>query len=124
MYSIRDLQRVRQEGGRAEMVVCDGTLELIAEGLVKMGLSLPLKEDDEDAIFEYLESLDINIGQRETEKVYPTPEYNEQVCRAVDEFNLEDEFIDYDSVNRRLGIILERMDQGTYTPLVPVKWER
>ena len=40
MYSIRDLQRVRHEGGRAEMVLCDGTLELIAEGLEKMrGLS-------------------------------------------------------------------------------------
>ncbi|MBR4181951.1 MAG: hypothetical protein IKQ57_07450 [Candidatus Methanomethylophilaceae archaeon] len=45
------------------------------------------------------------------------------MCRAVDEFNLEDEFIDYDSVNRRLGIILERMDQGTYVPSVPVKWK-
>ena len=124
MYSIRDLQRVRHEGGRAEMVLCDGTLELIAEGLEKMGLSLPLKEDDEDAIFEYLESLDIEIGQRESEKAYPTPEYDEQVCRAVDEFNLEDEFIDYDSVNRRLGIMLERMDQGTYVPSVPEKWKR
>ncbi len=124
MYSIRDLQRVRHEGGRAEMVLCDGTLELIAEGLEKMGLSLPLKEDDEDAIFEYLESLDIEIGQRESEKAYPTPEYDEQVCRAVDEFNLEDEFIDYDSVNRRLGIMLERMDQGTYVPSVPEKWIR
>ncbi|MBR3410600.1 MAG: hypothetical protein IKG94_07505 [Candidatus Methanomethylophilaceae archaeon] len=124
MYSIRDLQRVRHEGGRAEMVVCDGTLELIAEGLEKMGLSLPLKEDDEDAIFEYLESLDIEIGQRESEKAYPTPEYDEQVCRAVDEFNLEDEFIDYDSVNRRLGIILERIDHGTYAPSVPEKWKR
>ena len=124
MYSIRDLQRVRHDGGRAEMVVCDGTLELIAEGLEKMGLSLPLKEDDEDAIFEYLESLDIEIGQRESEKAYPTPEYDEQVCRAVDEFNLEDEFIDYDSVNRRLGIILERIDHGTYAPSVPVKWKR
>ena len=124
MYSIRDLQRVRHEGGRAEMVLCDGTLELIAEGLEKMGLSLPLKEDDEDAILEYLESLDIEIGQRESEKAYPTPEYDEQVCRAVDEFNLEDEFIDYDSVNRRLGIMLERMDQGTYVPSVPEKWKR
>ena len=124
MYSIRDLQRVRHEGGRAEMVVCDGTLELIAEGLEEMGLSLPLKEDDEDAIFEYLESLDIEIGQRESEKAYPTPEYDEQVCRAVDEFNLEDEFIDYDSVNRRLGIILERIDHGTYAPSVPEKWKR
>ena len=124
MYSIRDLQRVRHDGGRAEMVVCDGTLELIAEGLEKMGLSLPLKEDDEDAIFEYLESLDIEIGQRESEKAYPTPEYDEQVCRAVDEFNLEDEFIDYDSVNRRLGIILERIDHGTYAPSVPEKWKR
>lgn len=77
MYSIRDLLMVRHEGGRAEMVVCDGTLELMAEGLEKMGLSLPLKEDDEDAIFEYLESLDIEIGQRESEKEYPTPEYDE-----------------------------------------------
>ena len=124
MYSIRDLQRVRHEGGRAEMVVCDGTLELIAEGLEEMGLSLPLKEDDEDAIFEYLESLDIEIGQRESEKAYPTPEYDELVCRAIDEFNLEDEFIDYDSVNRRLGIILERIDHGTYAPSVPEKWKR
>jgi len=124
VYSIRDLQRVRHEGGRAEMVVCDGTLELIAEGLEKMGLSLPLKKDEEDAIFEYLESLNIEIGQRESEKEYPTPEYDEQVCRAVDEFNLEDEFIDYDSVNRRLVIMLERMDQGTYVPSVPEKWKR
>jgi len=46
------------------------------------------------------------------------------VCRAVDEFNLEDEFIDYDSVNRRLVIMLERMDQGTYVPSVPEKWKR
>ena len=91
--------------------------------LFRSKLSLPLKEDDEDAIFEYLESLDIEIGQRESEKAYPTPEYNEQVCRAVDEFNLEDEFIDYDSVNRRLGMILERMDHGTYVPSVPVKWK-
>ncbi len=123
MYSIYDLQRVRHEGGRAEMVICDGTLELIVEGFEKMGLSLPLKEHDEDVIFEYLESLDIEIGQREIEKTYPTPEYSEQVCRAVDEFNLEDEFIDYDSVSRRLGIILERMDRGTYVPMVPVKWK-
>ncbi len=122
MYSINDLQRVRREGGRTEMVVCDGTLELIAEGLEAMGLSLPLKEDDEDAIFDYLESLDVEIGQVEIDKVYPTREYGEQVCRAVDEFNFEDEFIDYDSVNRRLGIILERMSHGTYVPSVPVKW--
>ncbi len=105
------------------MVVCDGTLELIAEGLGKMGLSLPLRENDEDVIFEYLEGLDIEIGQAENEKAYPTCEYSEQVCRAVDEFNLDDEFIDYDSVNRRLGIILERMSHGTHVPSVPIEWK-
>ncbi len=124
MYSINDLQRVRHEGGRMEMVVCDGTLELIAEGLDELGLSLPLKEDDEDAIFEYLEGLDVEIGQAENGRVFPTREYSEQVCRAVDEFNLDDEFVDYDSVNRRLGIILERMRYGTFVPSVPVKWEK
>ncbi len=123
MYSINDLQRVRHEGGRTDMVVCDGTLELIAEGFGKMGLSLPLNEDDEYTIFEYLESLDVEIGQVESEKLYPAREYGEQVCRAVDEFNLDDEFIVYHSVRRMLGIVLERMSNGTPRPLVPVKWK-
>ena len=39
--------------------------------------------------------LDVEIGQEEGER-YPSREYDEQVTRAVDEFNLEDnEYIDY-----------------------------
>ena len=43
----------------------------------------------------------------------------------MDEFNYEDdEYIDYEVLNRRLKEILDRMDAGTFVPSVKIKWRR
>ena len=124
MYSIDRIVKVKRDDGRTEIVPCDMTVELLALELGNMGLSYPVSEDDELAIFDRFAEMDAEIGQVEDE-MRATRKYDEQVCRAVDEFNYEDdEYIDYETLNRRLKGILDRMDAGTFVPAVKIKWRR
>ena len=126
MYTIDDIEKVRHGDGRIEIIPCDATVELLALGLDEMGLSLPLIEErDGDAIWDYLEGLDIEIGQVESEGMFAISEYEEQTCRAVDEFNLDDdEYIDYGRLNDRIASVLQKIEDGTFDPLVKIKWRR
>ena len=73
----------------------------------------------------YLNGLDIEIGQAEAEGLRATRKYSDQVCRAVDEFNLdENEYIDYDELSRRMEMIFKEIEAGTFEPYVKVKWRR
>ena len=126
MYSIDQIIKVEHEGGRVEIIPCDATIELIALNLREMGLSLPLiEEKDDDILWEYLVGLDVEIGQVESDGIFPTEEYNEQTGRAVDEFNLRDyEYIDYDKLNERIGVILEKIGSGNFEPCVKDRWRK
>lgn len=124
MYSIDMIVKVRHDDGRTEIVPCDMTVELLALELGNMGLTHPVSEDDEPVIFERFADMDAEIGQYEDIN-RPTRKYCDQVCFAVDEFNYEDdEYIDYEELNRRLKEILDRMDAGTFVPSVKIKWRR
>lgn len=124
MYSIYDIIKIKHDDGRTEIKLCDGTIELLAMELDNIGISLPLDKDDEDAIFDHFAFMDAEIGQEETDGIRATKKYDEQVCRAVDEFNLEfDEFIDYEDVNRRVHEVLESISAGTYKPMVKTRWK-
>ncbi len=117
-YCIDDLEVIEHPDGRREMIVTDETLKLILDGLDEMNLTLPVSADDEEVIFDYLTGLDAGIGNVESEGIRPTREYDERVCRAVDEFNLllDTDFIDYDKVNKRLSeLLVELGTDGKYT---------
>jgi len=126
VYKIDQIVKIDHKDGRVEIIPCDATIELIALNLKEMGLSLPLVEEkDEDTIFEYLTGLDNEIGQVEPDGIRPTEEYDEQTCRAVDEFNLEDnEYIDYNKLNERICAILGRIESGSFEPCVKTKWKK
>ncbi len=125
MYSIKDIEKIRHDDGRIEVVPCDHTVELLALELYGMGLSFPVKEEDEEAISDRFTDMDAEIGQVESEGIRPTSKYNEQVCRAADEFNLdEDEYIDYQKLNERLDAVFGLMEEGTFEPYVKRKWRR
>ncbi len=116
-YCIDDLEVIEHPDGRREMIVTDETLKLILDGLDEMNLTLPVSADDEEVIFDYLTGLDAGIGNVESEGIRPTREYDERVCRAVDEFNLllDTDFIDYDKVNKRLSeLLVELGTDGKY----------
>lgn len=125
MYTIYDIVKVKHDDGRVETVPCDETVELLALELSNMGLSYPVGPEDEEAIHERFLSMDVEIGQVEDE-FWPTWKYNYQVGRAFDEFNLieDNEYIDYDELNRRLRAVLDRMEDGTFEPYVKIKWRR
>ena len=117
-YSIDDLEMIEHPDGRREIIVTDEALKLILDGLDAMNLTLPVSADDEEVIFEYLADLDSGIGNVESEGIRPTREYDERVCRAVDEFNppLDTDFIDYDKVNKRVSeLLVELGTDGKYT---------
>ena len=126
MYRIDQIKKVLYPNGSIEIIPCDATVELLVLGLKEMKMSLPLSyERNHDAIWEYLNGLDIEIGQNETEGLRPTRKYSDQVCRAVDEFNLDDnEYIDYDKLNKRIEKILKEIEAGTFEPYVKVRWRR
>ncbi|MBQ3736031.1 MAG: hypothetical protein II855_03755 [Candidatus Methanomethylophilaceae archaeon] len=125
MYSIDKIVKVNHDDGRMEIVPCDATIELIALNLKEMGLSIPLVEErDGETLWDYLTGIDIEIGQVEDDLI-ATRKYNEQVGRAVDEFNLDtDEYIDYGKLNERLAKILERIEAGSFEPYVKIKWRK
>lgn len=103
-YSIRDIETVEHPDGRIENIACDESLKLILAGLDKMGLTLPIADDQWEKVEEYLDGLDAEIGMNETDGVRATREYDDCVGRAVDEFLLcnDADFLDYVSINRRL----------------------
>ena len=118
MYRISMIEKVPHGDGRIEVIPCDRTVELVALEMSDMGLSYPLCEDDGDIILDRFTDMDAEIGQIENVGRF-TAEYDEQVTRAVDEFNLDDdEYIDYGSLNIRLKRILDSMDAGTFVPSV------
>ena len=121
MYRIVMIEKVRH-GERTEVIPCDATVELLALELSAIGISYPVSEDDGGRVLDRFTDLDAEIGQEEGERS-PTREYDEQVARAVDEFNLEeDEYIDYAKLNVRLKAVLDRMEAGTFVPMVKKKW--
>ena len=125
MVNADRIEKIRHEDGRIEIVPYDSTVELLAVELEKMGLSYPVKEDDEEVILDHFTDLDVEIGQVESEGIRPTKEYDDQVGLAVDEFNILDDngFIDYGKLNVRLKAILYSMDSGTFEPSVKVRWK-
>ncbi len=125
MYSISKIVKIKHDDGRIEIIPCDATIELLALELERIGISYPVGIDDEEAIFHRFEDMDAEIGFVE-EEMWATKKYDEQVCRAVDEFNYDDdiEFIDYEELNRRLRIVLDRMEDGTFEPYVKIKWRK
>ena len=125
MYLIGDIEKIRHDDGRIEVIPCDQTVELLALELYGMGLSFPVKEGDGDAILDRFTDLDAEIGQVESEGVRATRKYGEQVCRAVDEFNIDEgEYIDYQKLNERLDAVFGLMEEGTFEPYVKRKWRR
>ena len=126
MYLIDQIKKVQHTDGRIEIIPCDTTVELLALNLKDMNVSLPLSEGrDSDTLWEYLNGLDIEIGQAEAEGLRATRKYSDQVCRAVDEFNLdENEYIDYDELSRRMEMIFKEIEAGTFEPYVKVRWRR
>ncbi len=124
VYSIEKIEKVEREGGRVEIIPCEHTVELLALELGNMGLSYPISEDDEEVIFEHFSHMDAEIGMVEDELI-ATKKYDEQVCRAVDEFNYEsNEYIDYGELNRRLKIVLDEMNTGSFKPYVKIRWRK
>ena len=126
MINADRIEKVRHDDGRIEIVPCDSTVELLAVELEKMGLSYPVKPDDEGVILDYFTDLDAEIGQVESEGIRPTNEYNDQVGLAVDEFNIleDDGFIDYGKLNVRLKAILDSTGSGTFEPSVKIRWRK
>ena len=120
------IEKVRHEDGRLEIVPSDSTVELLAVELEKMGLSYPVKHDDEEVILDYFTELDAEIGHVESEGIRPTQKYDDQVGLAVDEFNIleDDGFIDYGKLNVRLKAIFDSMGSGTYEPSVKARWRK
>ncbi len=126
MVNADRIEKIRHEDGRIEVVPCDSTVELLAVELEKMGLSYPVKEDDEETILDYFTNLDAEIGQVESEGIKPTKKYNDQVGLAADEFNILDDngFIDYGKLNVRLKVILDSMGSGTFDSSVKIRWRK
>ena len=125
VYRIDTIQKSRHPDGSVEVVPCDATLELLAREFDNIGVYLPITKEHEQSILDRFTQLDIEIGQNESDKIHPTEEYDEQVCRAVDEFNLDDnEYIDYDELSRRMEMIFKEIEAGTFEPYVKVKWRR
>ena len=126
MINADRIEKVRHEDGRLEIVPSDSTVELLAVELEKMGISYPVKEDDEETILDYFTDLDAEIGHVESEGIRPTKEYNDQVGLAVDEFNILDDngFIDYGKLNVRLKAILDSTGSGTFEPSVKIRWRK
>lgn len=130
-YHISDLEVVTHSDGRTEVILCDETLKLILAGLPDMDLSLPIKEDQWETVEDYLEGLDIGIASREEDRIYPTEEYDERVCRAVDEIKIGYgyDYIDYCDINRRLAELMEKcgkdgvyvLDYDRWLPKVEMK---
>ena len=123
MYNISMLERRKLEDGREAIVFCDNTIELLAQELENIGLSLPFKPGDEEIILNHFDMMDAEIGGVEEDGIRPTQEYDIQVCRAVDEF-MDDtvENIDFDELTERVRKVLDGMRDGTYEPHVKMRW--
>ena len=123
MYRISMIVKVPHDDGRIEIIPCDSTVELVAIEMSNLGVSYPINEQDVDILLDRFTGVDAEIGQ--VEELRPTRKYDEQVTRAVDEFNLDDsEFIDYGSLNGRLKKVLDSMEAGTFVPCVKIKWRK
>jgi len=117
--------KVKHDDGHIEVIPCDHTVELLAMELGNMGLSYPISENDVGLILDYFTDMDAEIGQVERD-YRATRKYDEQVCRAVDEFNYEgnNEYVDFKELNRRLKAVLDRMEDGSFVPWVKVRWRK
>lgn len=123
MYNISMLERRKLGDGREAIVFCDDTIELLAQELENIGLSLPFKPGDEETICDHFQMMDAEIGGMEMDGIRPTPEYDTQVCRAVDEF-MDDtvENIDFNELAERVRKVLDAIRDGTYEPHVKKRW--
>ena len=123
MYRISMIVKVPHDDGRIETIPCNSTVELVAIEMSNLGVSCPINEQDVDILLDRFTDMDAEIGQ--AEGLHPTRKYDEQVSRAVDEFNLDDnEYIDYGSLNGRLMKVLDSMEAGTFVPRVKIRWRK
>ena len=123
MEQAERLYHIRHPDGRTELVVRDTTVELIAQEFDDIGLKLPLTVSDEEAICDHFQSMDADIGGMEMKGIRATPEFDEQVCVAVDEFmDSAVSYIDYDALTNRVRPVLQKILDGTYEPIVKRRW--
>jgi len=86
------IEKVAHDDGRIEIVPSRTTVELLVVELGRMGLSYPVRKEDEETILDHFTDLDAEMGQNESHGLRATRKYSDQVGLAVDEFNiLEDD---------------------------------
>ena len=120
------IEKVAHDDGRIEIVPSRTTVELLAVELGRMGLSYPVRKEDEETILDHFTDLDAEMGQNESHGLRATRKYSDQVGLAVDEFNiLEDDcYIDYKKLNRRLKAMLDSIESGRFRPRVQRRWRK
>ena len=112
MYDIRVIRKVEHQDGSVEIIPSDTTIALIADNLQRMSVDLPLTEDDDDAIWEFIEGLEVFIGQDEAQGIHHPQSEKDQVGLALDEFNPDDgEYIDYDALSARVASYIDGSDR-------------
>ena len=108
MYSIFQIKKVKHRDGRVEIIPSDTTVAFIADNLEEMSISLPITQDDEDAIWEFVQDREIFIGQDEAEGIHHPDDETDQVGLALDEFNCESgEYIDLEKFSKRVSKYLK-----------------
>jgi hypothetical protein len=85
---------------------CDRTVQLIAENLEKMGLTIPLRDmDDIEVINDFFSDLEVELAQAKDAGEKIDQKYIEDVSRAFDDTAIYelDDYVDLDELNARLG---------------------
>ena len=90
-----------------EIIPSDRTIELISEYLPQIGVSLPLKgKDDLDVISVFFADMESSMANGLVSGKQIDRKLLDDVSKAADETEPwnEDDFIDIDKMNKRLGL--------------------
>jgi hypothetical protein len=83
--------------------ISERTVELIAEHLGEMEVPLPLDSDSLIDVLNFFDVLEASLAQDYDSGDLSSKDLLEDVCRAVDELNLEDDAeIDMNGLNERI----------------------